>query len=82
MYYDEARQRFMDRIEKFVKNKLVHPDFEWKVKIVSAITVLLRSTLDVGSSIISWPGIMNMILAMAECETELEQKVATYECYK
>lgn len=79
MYYDEARHRFMDQIDEFVKDKLLTPDFESKVRVVVAITALLLGPLDVGNTVFAKEGIMQMILAMATEDDILQQKVAC-EC--
>lgn len=79
MYYDEAKKRFMDKIEEFIKDKLLTPDIESKVRVTVAITALLRGPLDVGNAIIARDGILPMILVMANTEDELQQRVAC-EC--
>ncbi|GBP94076.1 Protein unc-45 homolog B [Eumeta japonica] len=45
MYYDQARERFNNQIDDFVKNKLLTPDLESKVRVTVAITS--RGPLDV-----------------------------------
>jgi protein unc-45 len=79
MYYDAARQKFMDQIEEYVKDKLLNPDFESKVRVTVAITSLLLGPLDVGNTIFAREGIMQMILTMATDDDILQQKVAC-EC--
>lgn len=79
MYYDEARERFNNQVDEFVKDKLMSPDLESKVRITVAITSLLRGPLDVGNYVISKEGIIEMILVMAQTEDVLQQKVAC-EC--
>lgn len=79
MYYDEAREKFTNQVDEFVKDKLLAPDLESKVRVTVAITALLRGPLDVGNSIISKDGILEMILAMAQMDDSLQQKVAC-EC--
>lgn len=79
MYYDAARQRFFDQIDEFVKDKLLTPDFESKVRVVVAITALLLGPLDVGNTVFARDGIMQMILTMATEDDVLQQKVAC-EC--
>lgn len=79
MYYDEARQRFMADIDDYIKDKLLNPDFESKVRVVVALTSLLLGPLDVGNTIFARDGIMQMILAMASDDELLHQKVAS-EC--
>ncbi|XP_026731290.1 protein unc-45 homolog B [Trichoplusia ni] len=79
MYYDEAREKFNNEVDDFVKDKLLSPDLESKVRITVAITSLLRGPLDVGNYVISKEGILEMILVMAQTEDPLQQKVAC-EC--
>ncbi|XP_058058902.1 protein unc-45 homolog B [Anopheles bellator] len=79
MYYDAARERFSEQIAEFVKDKLLTPDHESKVRVTVAITSLLLGPLDVGNTIISREGVMEMILVMAQSDNLLEQKVAC-EC--
>lgn len=79
MYYDAARQKFIGQIEEYVKDKLLNPDFESKVRVTVAITSLLLGPLDVGNMIFARDGIMQMILTMATDDDILQQKVAC-EC--
>ncbi|XP_055540782.1 protein unc-45 homolog B [Wyeomyia smithii] len=79
MYYDAAREKFTEQIADFVKDKLLTPDHESKVRVTVALTSLLMGPLDVGNTMISREGIMQMILIMAQSEDLLEQKVAC-EC--
>lgn len=75
MYYDAAREKFNEQISDFVKDKLLDPDHESKVRVTVAITSLLLGPLDAGNALISRDGIMQMILAMAQSDIVLEQKV-------
>lgn len=79
MYYDEAREKFNNQVDEFIKDKLLTPDLESKVRVTVAITSLLRGPLDVGNYVISKEGIIEMILVMAQTEDVLQQKVAC-EC--
>ncbi|KAH8369297.1 hypothetical protein KR009_007455 [Drosophila setifemur] len=79
MYYDEAKLKFADQIDEFIKDKLLSPDMESKVRVTVAITALLNGPLDVGNNIIARDGILQMILAMATTDDELQQRVAC-EC--
>lgn len=79
MYYDEAKARFGDQIDEYIKDKLLDPDLESKVRVTVAITSLLLGPLDVGLTIIGREGILQMILAMATTDDVLQQKVAC-EC--
>ncbi|XP_059619521.1 protein unc-45 homolog B [Phlebotomus argentipes] len=80
MYYDAARERFHAQIDEYVKDKLLSPDLESKVRVTVAITSLLLGPLDVGNTVVSREGILQMILAMASMEEDpLQQKVAC-EC--
>lgn len=79
MYYDALKEKFMNAIDEFIKEKLITPDIESKVRVVVAITCLLLGPLDVGNTVIAKEGIMEMILVMAGTEDLLQQKVAC-EC--
>lgn len=79
MYYDQARARFMEQIDEYVRDKLLNPDFESKVRVTVAITALLLGPLDVGNQVFARDGIMQMILVMASEDDPLQQKVAC-EC--
>uniref|UniRef100_A0A8D8UG58 Protein unc-45 homolog B n=1 Tax=Cacopsylla melanoneura TaxID=428564 RepID=A0A8D8UG58_9HEMI len=79
MYYDQARERYMESIMEFVKDKLLSPDIESKVRVTVAITCLLLGPLEVGSSIMAKEGILEMVLVMANTDDELQQRVAC-EC--
>lgn len=79
MYYDEARTRFLENIDDYVKSKLITPDIESKVRVVVAVTTLLLGPVDVGNTVISKEGILQMILVMAGTDDVLQQKVAC-EC--
>ncbi|KAL7728996.1 hypothetical protein ACLKA6_019831 [Drosophila palustris] len=79
MYYDAAKVRFTDQIDEYVKDKLLSPDMESKVRVTVAITALLNGPLDVGNQIVARDGILQMILAMATTDDLLQQRVAC-EC--
>ncbi|XP_012252910.2 protein unc-45 homolog B [Athalia rosae] len=79
MYYDALKEKFMKAIDEFIKEKLITPDIESKVRVVVAITSLLLGPLDVGNTVIAKEGIMEMILVMAGTDDILQQKVAC-EC--
>ncbi|KAJ8888016.1 hypothetical protein PR048_007501, partial [Dryococelus australis] len=79
MYYDAARERFLKCVDEYVKDKLMSPDIESKVRVVVSLTTLLLGPLDVGNTIIARQGIMEMILVMAGTDDLLQQKVAC-EC--
>ncbi|XP_050302471.1 protein unc-45 homolog B [Anthonomus grandis grandis] len=79
MYYDKAKENFLNKVNEFIKEKLLTPDVESKVRVTVAITELLRGPLDLGNSIIGKEGILEMILVMANSDDELQQRVSC-EC--
>ncbi|XP_043262644.1 protein unc-45 homolog B [Colletes gigas] len=79
MYYDAAKEKFGNAIDEYIKDRLLTPDIESKVRVVVAITTLLLGPLDVGNTIIAKEGILEMILVMAGTDDVLQQKVAC-EC--
>ncbi|XP_001600626.2 protein unc-45 homolog B [Nasonia vitripennis] len=79
MYYDAAKERYAAAIDEYIKDKLISPDIESKVRVIVAITTLLLGPLDVGNSVVAKDGILQMILVMAGTDDVLQQKVAC-EC--
>lgn len=79
MYYDKLRERYRNQVDEFIKDKLLDPEMEEKVRVVVVLTSILTCAPDVGSTIISREGILQMILAMAQSDDVLQQKVAC-EC--
>ncbi|XP_034935323.1 protein unc-45 homolog B [Chelonus insularis] len=79
MYYDAAKEKYCAAIDEYVKEMLLAPDTESKVRVTVAITTLLLGPLDVGNSIVARDGILQMILVMASTDDLLQQKVAC-EC--
>lgn len=79
MYYDQAREKYNAEVDEYIKEKLLDPDLESKVRVVVAITSLLTCAIDVGVSTIGRDGILQMILTMATTDDLLQQKVAC-EC--
>lgn len=79
MYYDKARERYLEAVDDFIKGKLITPEIESKVRVVVALTCLLLGPLDIGNTIVAREGMLEMILVMANTEEKLQQKVAC-EC--
>lgn len=79
MYYDALRERYRDQVDEFIKDKLLDPEMEEKVRVVVVLTSVLTCAPDVGSSIVSREGILQMVMAMASSDDVLQQKVAC-EC--
>lgn len=80
MYYDTMRQKYTEQIQDFVKDKLLEPTHESKVRVTVAITALLLGPLDVGNQIVAKEGILQMILAMATYEEDILQQKVACEC--
>jgi len=55
------------------RNLLLEPDFEAKIKSISVLTALLLGPIEVGNTIIGRPGILQMILVMANSEQHVQQ---------
>lgn len=56
MACDKSREKYMNAVDEHLKQMLLDPDIESKVRAVSTITVLLMGPIDVGNSIISRDG--------------------------
>ncbi len=73
----QAREKFLSKVDDFVRDQLLGPDIESKVRVTVALTALLRGPFDVGNQIIGREGILEMLLVMAGCDDdELQQRVA------
>ncbi|XP_077275601.1 protein unc-45 homolog B-like [Temnothorax americanus] len=79
MYYDAAKEEFIDAIEKFIKDKLLASDSESKVRGVVAITTLMFGPLDVVYAIMIKRGVLEMIGAMSGADDVFQKKVVC-EC--
>ncbi|XP_077258713.1 protein unc-45 homolog B-like [Temnothorax americanus] len=81
VYYDAAKEKFIDAIEKFIKDKLLTSDSqsESKVRGMVAITTLMFGPLDVAYAIIIKRGVLEMIIAMSETDDVFQKKVVC-EC--
>lgn len=79
MYYEKARQDYLENVNEFMKSKLLTPDIESKVKVTVAIMALLTGPLEVGNYVMGKDGVMEMILAMATSDDPVQQKAAC-EC--
>lgn len=60
-------------------DKLLDPELEEKIRVVVVITSILTFAMDVGAAIIGREGILQMVLAFAQSDDVLQQKVAC-EC--
>lgn len=56
MTCDKSREKYVNAVDEHLRQMLLDPDIESKVRAVSTITVLLMGPIDVGNSIISREG--------------------------
>lgn len=56
MTCDKSREKYMSAVDEFLKEMLLDPEIESKVRAVSTITVLLMGPIDVGNAIVSRDG--------------------------
>lgn len=56
MTCDKSREKYVNAVDEFLKQLLLDPDIESKVRAVSTITVLLMGPIDVGNAIVSRDG--------------------------
>lgn len=75
-YYDKARAEYMNIVEMYIKSLLTSPDLESKIRAVLVITCLLNGPIEVGNQCLAKQGIVEMMLAMASSDDELQQKIA------
>lgn len=79
-WYDQAKHKFLDKIEDYIKGKLLDPALEAKVRVTVAIKCLLLGPLDVGKQVMQKEGVLQMILAMATMEDDILQQKVAVEC--
>ena len=75
-YYDKARAEFVNIVEMYIKSLLTSPDLESKIRAVLVITCLLNGPIEVGNQCLAKQGIVEMMLAMASADDQLQQKIA------
>ena len=66
----------MEKVDDFIKDKLLDPSMEAKVRCVVAITTMLQNATEVGQAQIAKEGILQIMLAMANSDEYLQQLVA------
>ncbi|KAH8025307.1 hypothetical protein HPB51_006931 [Rhipicephalus microplus] len=76
MDYDKAKEKYREKVMDYVNSKLGDAEIESKVRVTATITTLLLGPLDVGNNCLASPGVVEMMLAMAGSEEELQQRVA------
>lgn len=76
MDYDKAKEKYREKVMEYVNSKLRDPEIESKIRVTSAITALLLGPLDVGNNCLAAPGVVEMMLAMAGSEDEMQQRIA------
>ncbi|KAH7969281.1 hypothetical protein HPB52_016476 [Rhipicephalus sanguineus] len=76
MDHDKAKEKYREKVMEYVNSKLGDAEIESKVRVTAAITTLLLGPLDVGNNCLASPGVVEMMLAMAGSEEELQQRVA------
>ncbi|EEC07974.1 heat shock protein 70 (HSP70)-interacting protein, putative, partial [Ixodes scapularis] len=74
MDYDRAKEKYREKVTDYVNGKLRDLEIESKVRVTSAITALLLGPLDVGNQCLATPGVVEMMLAMAGSEDEVQQQ--------
>lgn len=73
---EKARTALRERIDEYVRLRLLTPDREHQIRVVVVITTLLLGPLDLGNYFIAKEGILEMMLVMAGTDDILQQKVA------
>ncbi|KAG8191985.1 hypothetical protein JTE90_002255 [Oedothorax gibbosus] len=73
---DKNREEYRNKVMDFINDKLRGPDIENKVRATTTITALLKGPLDVGNFCLGQKGIVEMMLAMASSDDELQQRVS------
>ncbi|KAF2355056.1 UNC-45/Cro1/She4 central domain [Trinorchestia longiramus] len=73
---DKDRERLTAIIDEFIKNLLLLGTSESHVKVAVLLTTMLLGPLDLGNVILAKEGMLSMMLAMANSDDILQQKVS------
>ncbi|KAF8781399.1 Protein unc-45 like protein [Argiope bruennichi] len=73
---DQNREKFRNKMMEFMNDKLRGEDIESKVRATRAITALLQGPVEAGNACLAQKGVVEMMLAMASSDDELQQRVA------
>jgi hypothetical protein len=73
---DQAREKFREATQEYVNKRLRNPDIEDKVRVAKVFTILLSGPTEIGNSCVGQPGMIEMILAMANSDEYAQQKAA------
>lgn len=76
MDYDQAREKYRNKVLEFITDKLRGPDIENKIRATTTITALLQGPLEVGNFCLAQKGVVEMMLVMAGSGDEVQQRVA------
>lgn len=74
--HDKARETFREKIQDHITKRLRNPDIDDKVRVAKIFTVLLAGPAAIGNSCVGHPGMIEMLLAMANSDEFAQQKVA------
>lgn len=75
--YDAVKKIYLQKVDEFVNDKLrTEEELEPKIRATTAITALLLGPLDAGNCCLAQPGVVEMMVAMAGSDNELQQRVA------
>jgi len=77
MWDDEMRNKLIEKVDDFTKERLIDPSLESKVRIAAATTTLLKHAPELGNSQLTKDGFLQMLLAMAQSDEHIEQLVAS-----
>ncbi|GIX73165.1 protein unc-45 homolog B [Caerostris extrusa] len=73
---DKNRENYRNKVLEFINDKLRGMDIENKVRATRTITALLQGPVDAGNACLGQKGVVEMMLAMASSDDELQQKVS------
>jgi len=77
MWDDQRRNNLIEVIEKFTSARLCDQDLESKVRITVAITTLLKHAPELGNSMLTKEGVLQMMMVMAQSEEYIQEIVAS-----
>lgn len=76
MISDGEREEYNDKVKEFMNDMLTDEKLACKIRACVALTTLLEGPIDVGNAILGRPGMIELMMVLAQSEEKLQQLIA------
>lgn len=76
MISDSEREEYQDKVKEFMNDMLTDENIACKTRACVALTTLLEGPIDVGNAVLGRPGIIELMMVLAQSEDKLQQLIA------